>query len=35
MDVRTAVAEFERDLLIEHTQSGLAGAKSRGQDVGP
>ena len=29
-----AVAEFERDLLIERTQSGLARAKSQGKTLG-
>ena len=29
-----AVAEFERDLLIERTQSGLARAKSQGKVLG-
>lgn len=29
-----AVAEFERDLLIERTQAGLARAKSEGKTLG-
>ena len=29
-----AVAQFERDLLIERTQSGLAMAKSKGKALG-
>ena len=32
--VIAAVAEFERDLLIERTQSGLARAKSQGKTLG-
>lgn len=34
MGVIAAVAEFERDLLIERTQSGLARAKSQGKRLG-
>jgi putative DNA-invertase from lambdoid prophage Rac len=34
MAVISAVAEFERDLLIERTQAGLARAKSEGQVLG-
>ena len=34
MGVIAAVAEFERDLLIERTQSGLARAKSKGKLLG-
>lgn len=34
MGVIAAVAEFERDLLIERTQSGLARAKSKGKTLG-
>ena len=34
MQVLAAVAEFERDLLIERTQSGLARAKSEGKTLG-
>jgi putative DNA-invertase from lambdoid prophage Rac len=34
MSVISAVAEFERDLLIERTQSGLARAKSEGKTLG-
>lgn len=34
MSVIAAVAEFERDLLIERTQSGLARAKSEGKTLG-
>ena len=34
MGVIAAVAEFERDLLIERTQSGLARAKSQGKSLG-
>lgn len=34
MGVISAVAEFERDLLIERTQSGLARAKSSGKRLG-
>ena len=34
MEVIAAVAEFERDLLIERTQSGLARAKSQGKTLG-
>ena len=33
MGVIAAVAEFERDLLIERTQSGLARAKSQGKTL--
>ena len=34
MGVIAAVAEFERDLLIERTQSGLARAKTQGKVLG-
>jgi putative DNA-invertase from lambdoid prophage Rac len=34
MGVLAAVAEFERDLLIERTQSGLARAKASGTQLG-
>ncbi len=34
MDVINAVAQFERDLLIERTQAGLAVAKSKGKTLG-
>ena len=34
MGVLNAVAEFERDLLIERTQAGLARAKSEGKTLG-
>lgn len=34
MGVLGAVAEFERDLLIERTQSGLARAKAEGKTLG-
>lgn len=34
MGVINAVAQFERDLLIERTQSGLARAKSEGKKLG-
>ena len=34
MQVLAAVAEFERDLLIERTQSGLTRAKSEGKHCG-
>ena len=34
MGVISAVAEFERDLLIERTQSGLARAKAEGKVLG-
>lgn len=34
MQVLAAVAEFERDLLIERTQSGLARAKAEGKPLG-
>jgi putative DNA-invertase from lambdoid prophage Rac len=34
MGVINAVAQFERDLLIERTQSGLARAKSQGKILG-
>ena len=34
MGVIAAVAEFERDLLIERTQSGLTRAKSQGKKLG-
>lgn len=34
MQVLNAVAQFERDLLIERTQSGLKRAKSEGKILG-
>jgi putative DNA-invertase from lambdoid prophage Rac len=34
MGVIAAVAEFERDLLVERTQSGLARAKAAGKLLG-
>lgn len=34
MQVLNAVAQFERDLLIERTQSGLKRAKSEGKTLG-
>lgn len=34
MSVISAVAEFERDLLVERTQAGLARAKSEGKTLG-
>lgn len=34
MGVINAVAQFERDLLIERTQSGLARAKAQGKPLG-
>lgn len=34
MGVINAVAQFERDLLIERTQSGLARAKAKGKPLG-
>ncbi|HEB3529364.1 TPA: recombinase family protein [Burkholderia cenocepacia] len=34
MQVLNAVAEFERDLLIERTQSGIARAKAEGKNLG-
>lgn len=34
MSVISAVAEFERDLLIERTQSGLSRAKAEGKTLG-
>jgi putative DNA-invertase from lambdoid prophage Rac len=34
MGVINAVAQFERDLLIERTQSGLARAKAEGTALG-
>jgi putative DNA-invertase from lambdoid prophage Rac len=34
MGVIAAVAEFERDLLVERTQSGLTRAKAQGKIVG-
>lgn len=34
MGVLTAVAEFERDLLIERTQAGLARARAEGKTMG-
>ena len=35
MGVIDAVAEFERDLLIERTQAGLARARAEGKPIGP
>ena len=34
MGVQNAVAEFERDLLIERTQAGLGRAKAEGKTLG-
>ena len=34
MGVINAVAEFERDLLVERTQAGLARAKAAGKALG-
>ncbi|WP_269213757.1 helix-turn-helix domain-containing protein [Sphingomonas phyllosphaerae] len=34
MGVRSAVAEFERDLLIERPQAGLTRAKAAGKALG-
>lgn len=34
MQVLAAVAEFEKDLLVERTQSGLARAKAQGKTLG-
>ena len=34
MGVINAVAEFERDLLIERTQAGLARARAEGKEIG-
>jgi putative DNA-invertase from lambdoid prophage Rac len=34
MNVLNAVAQFERDLLIERTQSGLQRAKAEGKRLG-
>lgn len=34
MQVLNAVAEFERDLLIERTQAGIARAKAEGKAIG-
>lgn len=34
MNVLNAVAQFERDLLIERTQSGLIRTKSEGKSLG-
>ena len=34
MQVIAAVAEFERDLLVERTQAGLARAKAEGKSLG-
>lgn len=34
MQVLNAVAEFERDLLIERTQAGIARAKAEGKAMG-
>jgi DNA invertase Pin-like site-specific DNA recombinase len=33
--VMAALAQFERDLLVERTQAGLEAAKRRGQKLGP
>ena len=35
MGVINAVAQFERDLLIERTQAGLARARAQGKKMGP
>ena len=35
MGVINAVAEFERDLIVERTQAGLARAKAEGKKLGP
>src|SRR4051812_49163840 len=34
MNVLNAVAEFERDLLVERTQAGLSQAKAEGKTLG-
>jgi len=34
MTVLAAVAQFERDLLIERTHAGLARAKAKGKQLG-
>ena len=34
MNVINAVAQFERDLLIERTQAGLSRAKAEGKQLG-
>jgi len=34
MSVLSAVAEFERDLLIERTQAGIARARAEGKTLG-
>jgi putative DNA-invertase from lambdoid prophage Rac len=34
MNVINAVAEFERDLLVERTQAGLSRAKAEGKTLG-
>ena len=34
LHVMAALAEFERSLLVERTQAGLAAAKKRGQKLG-
>ncbi|GAN81125.1 recombinase [Acidocella aminolytica 101 = DSM 11237] len=34
MQVIAAVAEFERDLLVERTQAGLVRAKANGRSIG-
>jgi len=34
MQVIAAVAEFERDLLIERTQSGISRARAQGKSLG-
>ena len=34
MQIIAAVAEFERDLLVERTQAGLARAKAEGKSIG-
>jgi len=35
LHVLAALAEFERSLLVERTQAGLAAAKARGKKLGP
>lgn len=34
MQVLNAVTEFERDLLIEHTRTGIARAQAKGKTMG-
>ena len=34
MQVIAAVAEFERDLLVERTQAGLSRARAEGKSIG-